>query len=98
MEKIPWMAHVTNEEVLTKVREMRQLLQKVVIRQKNWIGHVLRGDGLLRKVLEGEIDGKRTRSRKRKGMLDILLKEEDYISLKRRVQDRVRWRMWLPRT
>ena len=98
MEKIPWTAHVSNEEVLTKVREMRQLLQKVVIRQKNWIGHMLRGDELLRKVIEGKMEGKRTRGRKRKGMLDILLEEEDYISLKRRAQDRMRWRMWMPRT
>ena len=98
MEKIPWTAHVSNEQVLTKVREMRQLLQKVVIRQKNWIGHVLRGDGLLRKVIEDKMEGKRTRGRKRKCMLNIFLEEEDYISLKRRAQDRMRWRMWLPRT
>ena len=43
---------------------------------------MLRGNGLLRKVTEGKLEGKRTRGRKREGMLGILLEEEDYISVK----------------
>ena len=32
---------------------------------KRWIGHILRGDGLLREVMEGRIVGKRPGGRKR---------------------------------
>jgi len=42
-------------------------------RKKNWIRHVLRGEGLLREVMEGRMEGKRPRGRPRKGMLDELL-------------------------
>ena len=52
---------------------------------------------MLRIVIEGRMEGKRERGRKRKGMLDLLLEGEDYMSLKRRAQDRGRWRMWSPR-
>ena len=36
--------------------------------EADWIGHVLRGDGLLRDVLEGRMLGKRHRGRPRRGM------------------------------
>ena len=42
----------------------RQVLVDVIIqRKKNWIGHVMRGEGLLREVIEGKMDGKRSRGR-----------------------------------
>ena len=34
-------------------------------RKKNWIGHVIRHDNLLTKVIEGRMEGKRGRGRKR---------------------------------
>ena len=42
-------------------------------RKKNWIGHILRGDGLLKEVMEGRMEGKRGRGRPRIGMLDELI-------------------------
>ena len=37
----------------------RQVLVDVMIqRKKNWIGHVVRGEGLLREVIEGKMDGR----------------------------------------
>ena len=33
--------------------------------KKRWIGHVLRGDGLMREVLEGRLIGKRPKGRPR---------------------------------
>jgi len=40
-------------------------------RKKNWIGHALSDEELLREVMKGRMEGKRVR--KRKGMLDELL-------------------------
>ena len=42
-------------------------------KKKNWIGHVLRGNGLLRDVLEGRMLEKRPKGRPRIGMIDDLM-------------------------
>jgi len=47
MEKISWLDKVTNEEVLRRVNEDRQILNSIWQRKHRWIGHVLRHDGLL---------------------------------------------------
>ena len=39
-------------------------------RNKSWIGYVLRGNGLLKEVIEGRMERKRARERTRLGMLD----------------------------
>jgi hypothetical protein len=73
--KISWTDHITNKDVLRIVGEKRSLMETVRRRQKNWIGHVLRGDCLLRTVLEGRLQGKHQRGRPRRKMLDWMLKE-----------------------
>ena len=45
MERVSWKDNKPNEEVLKLVGENRSLLTTVVMRKKNWIGHVLRGSG-----------------------------------------------------
>jgi hypothetical protein len=42
MEKIIWTDHVTNEEVLLRVKEQRNILHEIRKRKANWIGHILR--------------------------------------------------------
>ena len=54
VEKIKWHDQISNDEVLTIVNESRCLIRIIGERKKNSIGHVLRGDGLLRDVLEEE--------------------------------------------
>jgi len=75
MERVSWMGKITNKEILNKVGKKRLLIIVIRNRQKNWVGHVLRGAGLLREVMEGRMEGKRARGRPRKGMLDELLME-----------------------
>src|SRR5580692_6210184 len=97
MEKVSYKDRKTNEEVLDIVGEKRSLLETIVRRNKNWIGHILRGEGLLKDVIEGRMEGKPPRGRKRIGMIDDL-KEESYQDMKRRAENRVSWRSWIPRT
>ena len=56
-------------QVLKIVKEKRTLID-VIRSRKKWIGHVLRGNGLLKEIIEGRIVGKRPRGRKRAMMLD----------------------------
>src|SRR5678816_87828 len=48
LEKVNWSDRLSNEEVLTMVNESRCLIETIRQRKKNWVGHVLRGNGLLR--------------------------------------------------
>lgn len=97
MERISWTEKRKNAEVLQLVEEERSLVDKILMRKKNWIGHVLRGNGLLKEVIEGRMEGRRPRGRRRIGMLDEL-KVGGYYEMKRRTEDRNEWRRWKPRT
>ena len=78
-----------NEWVLEEVREKRTLLQSIKERKKKWLGHVLRHEGLLLECIEGKMEGKRGRGRRRLGMLSELGSKAE---VKRLAQDRKKWR------
>ena len=88
MEKISWRDMKTNEEVLQMVHEERSLTDVIWSRKKNWIGHILRGESLLREVIEDRMIRKRPRERKRLGMLNESLKESSCAELKRKAKNR----------
>jgi hypothetical protein len=75
METISWTGHVRNE-VLHRVKEQRNILHEISKRKANWIGHILRRNCLLQRVIEGKIKGgiKMTgrRGRRRRKLLDDL--------------------------
>ena len=52
MEKISWTDHVRNEEVLHTVKEQRNILHEINKRKANWIGHILRRNSLLQRVIK----------------------------------------------
>ena len=64
--KISWMERVRNVEVLQRVNEEWSLMKCMEWRQKNWIGHTLRGEDLLRDVFEGKFEGRKVRGRRRR--------------------------------
>ena len=70
--RIPHTEHKSNEEVKNcielKVRKMVNLLEVVRKRKLQWFGHVVRqnGDSLAKTILEGMVDGKRSRGRPEK--------------------------------
>jgi hypothetical protein len=67
---------VRNEEVSLRVKEQRNILNEIIKRKANWIGHILHRNCLLRQVIEGKIKGETEvagrRGRKRKKLLDDL--------------------------
>jgi len=51
--------------MLATIEEERALISTIRKRQRKWIGHMLRGDSLLRTVTKGKMEGKKTRGRPR---------------------------------
>ena len=98
MQKVSYTEHKTNEEVLNLVGEKRVLIETIIRRKKNWIGHVLRGEGMMKEIIEGKFNGRKGRGRNRIGMLDHLKEGGTYVDMKRKADDRELWRNWTPRT
>ena len=78
LEKISWNDKISNEKVLERVNKKNCLVTTIIQRKKNWIGHVMRGDGLLRDVLEGKMLGKKRAGKPREGMITDLKKELEH--------------------
>jgi hypothetical protein len=66
MKKISWKDHVSNEAVLHRVKEERNILHTIRQRKANWIGHILHKNCLIIHIIEGKIRGTRRRGRRRK--------------------------------
>ena len=94
MLNIKWQDKVSNENVLTMANEEREMISVIRTRQKKWIGHIIRGDSLLKYVIEGRLAGKPKRGRRREEFLSYLKMGDTYDNLKRRAEDRDEWRCW----
>ena len=85
-----------NEEVLLRVKEQRNILHEISKRKANLIGHILRRNCLLQRVIEGKINGvievTGRRGRKRGKLLDDLKERRGYSHLKEEALDRTVWR------
>jgi hypothetical protein len=58
MKKISWTNRVRNEEVLRGIKDDRSILHTSKRRKKdNWMGHMLRKNCLLKRFIEGKIEG-----------------------------------------
>ena len=65
MMKIPSTDKVCNEDVLSRVQVKRKLMKDIRVRQLNFLGHIIRKDGLENLVMTGRIEGRRSRGRRR---------------------------------
>jgi len=87
---------VRNEEVLLRVKEQRNILHEIHKRKANWIGHILRRNCLLQRVIEGkmqggiEVTGKQ--GRRRRKLLDDLKESRGHSHLKEEALDPTIWR------
>ena len=93
MEKIKWSEKVTNEQVLDRIGEKWTLLNNILRRKVNWIGHILRRNCLLHVAIEGQItEVKRVGRRRRTQLLDDLRNRRRYWEVKVEAEDREKWR------
>ena len=90
-EKISRLDKATNEVVLGRVNEDRQIQNSIWQRKHPWTGHVLKHDGHLHEIIEGRMKGKPT-ARRRIQMLHDLANVGGFFALKRAVEDREEWR------
>ena len=85
-----------NEEELLRVKEQRNILHEISKRKANWIGHILRRNCLLQRVMEGKIKGgieaTGRRGRRRRKLLDDVKDRRGYSHLKEEALDRTMWR------
>ena len=75
MEKIKWSDKVTNEQVLEHIGE-KTLLNNILHRKANWIGHILRRNCLLHDAIEGQMTEMKGVGRRRTQLLDDLRKKK----------------------
>jgi hypothetical protein len=87
---------VRNEEVLLRVKEQRNILHEICKWKANWIGHILRRNCLLQRVIKGKIQGwievTGRQGRRRRKLLDDLKEKRGYFHLKEEALDRTIWR------
>jgi hypothetical protein len=87
---------VRNEEVLLRVKEQRNILHEISKWKANWIGHILRRNCLLQRVIgrkiKGGIEVAERRGRRRRKLLDDLKERRGYSYLKEETLDRTMWR------
>ena len=69
---------------------MLELIRK---RKRNWLGHWLRRNCLLKDALEGMVNGKKVRGRIRYQMIDNIMINGLYEVTKSKAEKRVEWRM-----
>jgi hypothetical protein len=73
VEKISWTDHGRNEKVLLRVKEQRNILHEIPKRKAKWIGHILRRNCLLQRVIEEKTQGRDKGDRKtKKKTLDVI--------------------------
>ena len=85
--------YLINESVLQEIRVERELLRTLKNRKKKWLGHIMRWNSLYRTVIEGKLEGRRGRGRRRPTLLGNLGGGRSYTELKRMAEDREGWRL-----
>jgi hypothetical protein len=85
---------VRNEEVLLRVKKQRNILHEIRKRKVNWIGHILRRNCLLQRVIDGktrEIEVTGRQGRRRTKLLEDRKERRGYSHLKEEALDRTMW-------
>ncbi|KAJ4440155.1 hypothetical protein ANN_08293 [Periplaneta americana] len=95
MERVKWTDRIRNEAVLERVGEERMMLKLIRKRKRNWLGHWLRRNCLLKDALEGMVNGRRVRGRRTFQMIDDIKIYGSYEETKRNAENRKDWRLGL---
>jgi hypothetical protein len=87
---------VRNEDVLLRVKEQKNILHEIRKRKANGIGHILRRNCLLQRVIEGKIKGEievtERQGRRSRKLLDDVKERREYSHLKEEAVDPTMWR------
>ena len=95
---ISYRDHVTNAEIRDRISQAigpyEDLLTTVKKRKLKWFGHVTRGEGLAKTVLQGTVEGGRRKGRQRKRWEDNITEWTGLrlSELVRRAEDREEWK------
>ena len=57
---------------MQRVDEQQTLIDTIFRRKSKWVGHVVRGDGLMKLIMEGRMKGSFSQGKPRIGMLDMV--------------------------
>jgi len=95
--KIKWIERITNETVLDRIKEKRELWHIIKVRRDKMIRHLLRHDSLTKSVIEGDVEGHIRRERPRMKymkqiMIDMGKTIRSYKDLMKLSNDRDDWR------
>ena len=93
MEDVKWTDKIKNAVVLERVGEGRTVLELIRKRKRNWLGHRLRRNCLLKDALEGMVNGKKVRGRRRYQTIYNIMINGLYEDTKRKAEKSVEWRM-----
>ena len=91
--KLAKVLNLTQKEYTTisnigQVNEKRKLLNTILELKKRWLGHILRGESLVKEVIEERMEGKRGRGKPCIMMLDDIKADQTYEKVKRRAMDK----------
>ena len=96
MLRVPWVAMVTNAEILRRIGKERELMKIIRQRQLRFLGHVIRENDLERTVVTGRVEGRRDRGRQRTKYMNSLIQDIDGVTtanqLLQMADDREKWR------
>ena len=93
MKRVKWTDKIKNVVVLERVGEVSTVLEVIRKRKRNWLGHWLRRNCLLKDALEGMVNGKKVRGRRRYQMIENIMINGLYEDTKRKAEKRVEWRI-----
>ena len=91
MKRVKWTDKIKNAFVLEIGGEGRIMLELIKKRKRNWLGHWLRRNCLLKDALEGMVNGKKVRGR-RSQMIDNSVKNGLHADIKMKTERRLDWR------
>ena len=86
-KKIKLSEKVTDEQVLDLIGEKRTLINNILRRKANWIGHILRRNCLLHDDIEGQMMEVKGVGRRTTQLLDDLKNRKRYWELKEEAED-----------
>ncbi len=94
MFRVSYTDRITNEEILNRVDEKKILLPEIKRRKMQYMGHILRSNGLQKQLLQGKVDGSRKRGRPRNTWWADVKNwtRKGLYELARTAEDRNKWR------